>query len=89
MYNQGISKEGDLIDLATEMGIIEKRGSFYSYGDLRLAQGRENAKEVLAKNTELFNEIEKAVRQKSQEVPLPSIKSVDEDDFAEAGADLL
>ena len=89
MYNQGISKEGDLIDLATEMGIIEKRGSFYSYGDLRLAQGRENAKEVLAKNADLFNEIEKAVRQKSQEVPLPSIKSVDEDDFEESGSDLL
>ena len=48
MYNEGISKAGDLLDLATELDIITKRGSFYSYGDLRLGQGRENAKELPA-----------------------------------------
>ncbi len=62
MYNQGISKEGDLLDLAVEMGIIDKRGSFYSYGDLRLAQGRENAKEFLRQNPDLAEEIETIIR---------------------------
>ena len=47
MYNEGISKAGDLLDLATEHEIIEKRGSYYSLGDTRLGQGRENAKEFL------------------------------------------
>jgi recombination protein RecA len=53
MYNEGISREGDLVDLATELDIVQKRGSFYSYGDLRLAQGRENAKDFLRQNPDL------------------------------------
>jgi recombination protein RecA len=44
MYNEGISKSGDILDLAVELSLIDKRGSFYSYGDIRLGQGRENAK---------------------------------------------
>ncbi len=63
MYNEGISKVGDLIDLGTELDIITKRGSFYSYGDLRLAQGRENAKEFLRQNPDLMAEIEARIRQ--------------------------
>jgi len=63
MYAEGISRVGDLIDLATEMDLITKRGSFYSYGDLRLAQGRENAKNYLTENPELADEIELVVRQ--------------------------
>ncbi len=63
MYNEGISKVGDLLDLATENEIITKRGSFYSYGDLRLGQGRENAKQFLRENVELSAEIEIAIRQ--------------------------
>jgi recombination protein RecA len=62
MYAEGISKVGDLLDLATELEIIAKRGSFYSYGDLRLAQGRENAKVFLMENPDLAEEIELAVR---------------------------
>ena len=62
MYAEGISKVGDLLDLATELEIITKRGSFYSYGDLRLAQGRENAKNFLLENPDLAEEIEMAVR---------------------------
>jgi len=46
MYDEGISKEGDMLDLGVELGVIEKRGSFYSYGDQRLAQGRESAKQA-------------------------------------------
>ena len=53
MYNVGISTEGDLIDLGVDQEIIDKRGSFYNYGDLRLGQGRENAKQYLIENPEL------------------------------------
>jgi recombination protein RecA len=54
MYNEGISKVGGILDLGVEMELIEKRGSYYSYGDLRLGQGRENAKEYLRQNPELM-----------------------------------
>src|SRR5512135_2118971 len=72
MYNEGISKAGDLIDLATGLEIVTKRGSFYSYGDLRLGQGRENAKDFLKANPDLAEEIEIAVRQHalSGDIPL-------------------
>jgi recombination protein RecA len=63
MYAEGISKVGDILDLATEYDIVTKRGSFYSYGDLRLAQGRENAKDFLRDNPDLVEEIEVAIRQ--------------------------
>jgi recombination protein RecA len=63
MYAEGISKVGDILDLATELEIIQKRGSFYSYGDLRLAQGRENAKDFLRDNPDLAEEIEAVIRQ--------------------------
>ncbi len=65
MYNEGISKIGDLLDLATEMDIIDKHGSWYSYGDIRIGQGRENSKEYLKQNEELALEIEKAVREQA------------------------
>ncbi|MBI3761034.1 MAG: recombinase RecA [Chloroflexi bacterium] len=62
MYNEGISKSGDLIDLGTTLEIIGKRGAFFSYGDTRLGQGRENAKQFLKDNPEVAAEIEAAVR---------------------------
>jgi recombination protein RecA len=65
MYNEGISKSGDIIDLATGLDIITKRGSFYSYGDIRLGQGRENCKEFLKANPDLADEIELAIRQQA------------------------
>ena len=65
MYNEGISKVGDLIDLATGLEIVTKRGAFFSYGDVRLGQGRENAKEFLRQNPDLADEIELAVRQQA------------------------
>jgi recombination protein RecA len=63
MYNEGVSKVGDLLDLAVEYEIINKRGSFYSYGDTRLGQGRENSKEFLRQNPEMAEDIENQVRQ--------------------------
>jgi recombination protein RecA len=62
MYDEGISKEGDMLDLGVELGVIEKRGSFYSYGDQRLAQGRESAKQALRENAALCHEIENTIR---------------------------
>jgi len=63
MYNQGISKAGDILDIATEENIVEKRGAFYSYGEHRLAQGRENAKTYLEANPQLMFAIENRVRE--------------------------
>ena len=65
MYNEGISKAGDLLDLATQFEIVDKRGAFYSYGDVRLGQGRENSKEFLRQNPDLALEIEGIIRQKA------------------------
>jgi recombination protein RecA len=65
MYNEGISKVGDILDLATDLDIVDKHGSWYSYGDIRLGQGRENSKEFLQQNEELQQEIEKAVREQA------------------------
>jgi recombination protein RecA len=62
MYNEGISTMGDLIDLGVDQDIIEKRGSFYSYGDTRLGQGRENAKSFLAENEDMAAEIDARIR---------------------------
>ncbi len=66
MFNEGISKEGDLVDLASEAGIIKKSGSFYSFGDVRLGQGREKAKEFLRENEEMAADIEGLVRNSAQ-----------------------
>jgi len=65
IYNEGISKVGDLIDLATQFGIVDKRGAFFSYGDVRIGQGRENSKEFLRQNPDLADEIELAIRQQA------------------------
>lgn len=63
MYNEGISKVGDLLDLAVEAEIISKRGSYYSYDDSNIAQGRENSKEFLRQNPKMMDEIEALVRE--------------------------
>ena len=62
MYDEGISKVGDILDLGVENELIQKRGSYYSYGETRLGQGRENAKEYLRHNPDLANELEAAIR---------------------------
>jgi recombination protein RecA len=62
MFDHGISREGNLVDLGVELGIIKKTGAFFSYGDIRLGQGRENAKEYLSQNPELAREIEGQIR---------------------------
>ncbi len=62
MFNEGISREGDIVDLGVETGIIDKSGAFFSFGEARLGQGRENAKDYLRQHTEIAKEIEDKIR---------------------------
>ncbi len=62
MFDHGISKEGNLIDLGVEQELVKKAGAFLSYGDIRLGQGRESAKQYLVQNPELAQEIEQRIR---------------------------
>ena len=62
MFNRGISLEGDLVDLGVDYGMLTKSGAFYSYGDTRLGQGRENAKGFLARETDLLQRLEADIR---------------------------
>jgi recombination protein RecA len=63
MYDEGISRAGDVLDLAVEMDVVDKRGSYYNYGEERLAQGRENAKAALREDSMVLREIENVVRE--------------------------
>jgi recombination protein RecA len=62
LYGEGISRYGDVIDLAVEKDIIDKRGSWYVFGETRIGQGRENARNFLKENADVYAEIEKRVR---------------------------
>jgi recombination protein RecA len=62
MFGQGISKDGDLLDLGVVMGIIKKSGAFFSFGETRIGQGRENAKEYLKQHNDMAQEIERQIR---------------------------
>ncbi|MBA7653254.1 Protein RecA [subsurface metagenome] len=62
MFSHGISREGDIIDLGVAQGIVKKAGAFFSYGDIRLGQGRENAKQYLSEHPELGQEIEQQIK---------------------------
>ncbi len=63
MYGRGISREGSLIDVAVDLGIVKKSGAWYTYEGEQLGQGREKAKEFLAENLEVMIEIDEKVRQ--------------------------
>ena len=64
LYNEGISKHGELIDLGVELGIVEKSGAWYSYGPDRVGQGRDNVRGFLKENPDMSDEIESAIRRK-------------------------
>ena len=72
MFNRGISKEGDLLDLGVATGLIKKSGAFFSFGETRLGQGREAAKEFLCQHQDLAQEIEQRLRAGAEVLPLPA-----------------
>jgi len=77
MFASGISREGNLLDIGVEMGILTKAGAFFSYGDIRLGQGRESAKQFLKDNPDLATEIEERIRASAG--PTPTKEDVEEE----------
>lgn len=63
-YGEGISKEGSIVDIGTEIGVLQKSGAWYTFGDERLGQGRENTKQFLKENADLANRLEKEIKTK-------------------------
>ncbi|MDX1387443.1 MAG: recombinase RecA [bacterium] len=79
IYGEGVSREGDILDLATDSDIIEKTGSWFSYGKDRIGQGRENAKEFLRSHPEISDEIERKLKENYGLVSAPNLKEVSSD----------
>ena len=78
LYGEGISREGSLLDMATDGGLVQKSGAWYSYGDLRLGQGRESARDYLKENPDLAREIETKIR--ASMLPAPEAPDVPDAD---------
>lgn len=89
IYNEGVSKSGELVDLGVEAGVVEKSGSWYSYGTERIGQGRENAKGYLRENPDVAHAIESTIRENAGLKPLDGVPSKDaeegDDSTSEAG----
>ncbi|OLZ09558.1 recombinase RecA [Sulfobacillus thermosulfidooxidans] len=82
LYGEGVSREGSILDLAVEIGLVQKSGAWYAYGDLRLGQGRENTREFLKNNPELAQELDAKIRQHFQaSSSLVSLGTPDEQDI--------
>ncbi len=78
MYAEGISKEGGILDMGIEMGLVKKSGAFFSYGDTRLGQGRENANEFLRQHPEIRDEIEGKIRSEVSEFKsMPELEGIE------------
>lgn len=75
MYGHGISRTGEVLDLATDLGIVKKGGSWFSYNDQKLGQGRDNVKEILGNSPELMKEIEAKILEHKDEIKPPPKKS--------------
>jgi recombination protein RecA len=80
MYNEGISKTGDLVDIGTALEIITKRGAFFSYNDTRLGQGREQAKNFLKQHPDIAEEIDLAIRAQQAATGTPLVVEGEEDE---------
>ena len=74
MYGKGISKVGEILDMAADLGIVQKGGAWFSYNDMKLGQGRDNAKEYLLQNPDIMDEIEAKVRADSGKLVMSSKK---------------
>ena len=79
VYGKGISREGDVLDLGVELSFVKKGGAWYSYGEERMGQGRENAKKFLIENPNIFREIENSVRKHFGMQELEIIEKANED----------
>ena len=75
MYGKGISRVGEVLDLATDLNIIKKSGAWFAYGDMKIGQGRDNAKEWLVSNPDLMDEIEKKIIEGADELVMASKKN--------------
>jgi len=84
MYGQGISRVGEVLDLAVELDIVKKGGAWFSYNETKLGQGRDNAKEVLKNDTALRLEIEEKIKENAQKLAAASVKSKAEAKLVEA-----
>lgn len=80
MYSEGISREGGLIDLGLEMGLVKKSGAWFTIGDIRLGQGRENAKEFLRQNTDVAGAIEEQIRGNITAFQIGEVEGVEEEE---------
>jgi len=83
MYSEGISREGGLIDLGLEMGLVKKSGAWFNVGDIRLGQGRENAKEFLRQNSDVASAIEEQIRGNMASFKIGEVASEEEEDTLE------
>ena len=85
MYGEGISKMGELLDLGVKAGVVEKSGAWFSYGDERIGQGRENAKTFLKDNSHIALDIEDKIRAAhGLDFEMPDGEKVEDDDILEA-----
>ena len=82
MYGEGISKTGEIIDLGVDHGIVKKSGSWFSYGDTKLGQGRDAVKNLLADNPELMEELESKIKEAVQPTKAAEEQSAPEEAFA-------
>jgi recombination protein RecA len=81
MYSEGISREGGLIDLGLEMGLVKKSGAWFNIGDIRLGQGRENAKDFLRQNSDVAGAIEEQIRGNIVSFNVGEVEGVEEEDI--------
>lgn len=88
MYGKGISRTGEIVDVAVDYDIIKKSGSWFSYNGENIAQGKENTKDALEENPELFGEIEQKVREAIKGEPLENFDDEDSEDFDEIEIDI-
>lgn len=78
LYGQGVSREGEIIDLGVEAKVVEKSGAWYSYGGERIGQGRDNCREYLRENPDLAREIENKVREQLGVTPMGAVAVAEE-----------
>ena len=80
MYGEGISKIGEILDLGVKAGLVEKSGSWFSYDSVRIGQGRENAKNYLRQNPDMADRLERAIRQRTEQVAEEMMTGPDAED---------